>query len=299
MRQKAEKYNSSAVSQNRSGDHVTKRIVVLPMFLGLALSLFALPVSSPEENYVKAESLLLGNNVSLTDRSDALNLLQLAAEDGFAPAQTALGTVLETGALGAQDAQKAIDWYTKAANQGDWIAQLSLGRIYFRGFAVPRDASTARKWFLLAAASGDAVSAYYLGRLSDEGAGNPNYQEAAKWYLQAAEAGNPFAQERLGRLWLKGLVGSGSKQEAYVWLLVSVEFGNRHSSLTLQSMEGDIGKNGADAARRQALEIRDRILARRTSQCATWDGQYDDPPTPPPLQVQPACESLKADTSAN
>src|SRR5260370_36927014 len=114
MRQKAEKYNSSAVSQNRSGDHVTKRIVVLPMFLGLALSLFALPVSSPEENYLKAASLLLGDNVSLTDRSDALNLLQLPAEDGFAPAQTALGPVLETGPLGTQNIHKGTDAATKA-----------------------------------------------------------------------------------------------------------------------------------------------------------------------------------------
>src|SRR5260370_16692848 len=153
MRQKAEKYNSSAVSQNRSGDHVTKRIFVLPMFLGLALSLFALPVSSPEENYLKAASLLLGNNVSLTDRSDALNLLQLAAEDGFAPAQTALGTVLETGALGAQDPQKAIDWYTKAANQADWILKLSFVPIYFRRFPFPPNPPPPRTRFILCAHS--------------------------------------------------------------------------------------------------------------------------------------------------
>lgn len=275
---------------------MTKLIAVLLLVIASALP--AVAASSPEETYRKATSLLVGNNPSLTDRSDALNLLQLAAEDGFAPAQTALGTVLEAGALGTQDTQKAIDWYTRAANQGDWIAQLSLGRIYFRGLAVPRDASAARKWFLLAAASGDGVSTYYLGRLSDEGAENPNYQEAAKWYLQAAEAGNPFAQERLARLWLKGLIGSGSKQEAYTWLLVSVELGNSHALGALQSMESDIGKNSADAARREALDIRDRILARQTGPCGTWDGQVAESPIPPPLRLQPSCEMLKTGSLA-
>lgn len=277
---------------------MTKRIA-FPLLLAFALSLSALPASSPEENYRKGMSLLLGNNADSMDRNDAVNLLQSAADRGFAPAQTALATAYEQGTFVTEDIQRAILWYTKAANQGDWIAQLSLGHIYFRGFAVPRDPSEARKWFLLAAASGDGVSAYYLGRLSDDGEANVNYREAAKWYRQSAEAGNPFAQERLGRLWLKGLAGSPSRQEAYVWLLVAVEFGNQRALEPLQSMESDIGKSGAVAARRQALELRDRILSYRSSACGSWDGQYSDSPTPPPLQLQPSCGNVRTASTAN
>lgn len=278
---------------------MSKRIAAFPLFLTFAVSLFALPPSSPEENYRKAMSLLLGDNVDSMGRTDAVNLLQSAADQGLAPAQTALATAYEQGALVTEDIQRAILWYTKAANQGDWIAQLSLGRIYFRGFSVPQDTAAAKKWFTLAAASGDSISAYYLGRLSDQDAAAANPSEAAKWYRQSAEAGNPFAQERLGRLWLKGLAGSGSRQEAYVWLLVAVELGNQRALEPLQSMESDIGKSGADAARRQALELRDRILAHRQIACGGWEGQYGDSPTPPPLQLQPSCATVRAESAAN
>src|SRR5262249_40045795 len=151
------------------GAPLARRIVLLLLSLAFAFSLSALPTSSPGEKYRKAMSLLLGNNLSLQDRDDALKLLQSAAEEEFAPAQTALGTVYELGTLGSADIQRAIHWYTKAANQGDWIAQFSLGRIYFYGFGVSRDAVATRRWFALAAVSGDGYSAYYLGRLFDEG----------------------------------------------------------------------------------------------------------------------------------
>jgi TPR repeat protein len=278
---------------------VTRRIVLLLLSLGFSLSPFALPASSPEEKYRKAMSLLVGNNPSLEDRDDALNLLRSAADQGFAPAQTALGTAYELGTLSSADIQRAIDWYNKAADQGEWIAQFSLGRIYFYGFGVPRDAAAARKWFALAAVSGGGASAYYLGRLFDEGEQAADYSQAAKWYRQSAEKGNPFAQERLGQLWLKGLVGSGSRQEAYAWLLVAVEFGNSHALQALQSMEGDIGKSGADAARRQALEIRDRVLVYRERACGPWDGQYADLPTPPPLALQFSCRAMNPGSAAD
>jgi TPR repeat protein len=243
-------------------------------------------------------SLLL-SNASLTDHGDAAALLQSAADAGFAPAQTALATAYEHGSLGTPDIQLAIQWYTRAANQGDWIAQLSLGRILFRGSAVPRDTSAAKRWFVQAAASGDGASALYLGRLYDEGEATTNYPEAAKWYRQSAEAGNPFAQERLALLLLKGLFGPSNKPEAYAWLLVAVEFGNHRALQELQSMESDIGKTGADAARRQALEMRDQILGKIARDCGRWDGQYADSPTPPPLRSQPSCERLKHEAAAN
>lgn len=272
-------------------------IATVLLFLVSSVAVWPAPASSSEENYRRAMSLLLSNS-SLTDHGDTAALLQSAAEAGFAPAQTALGTTYERGSLGTPDIQLAIQWYTKAANQGDWIAQLSLGRIFFRGSAVPRDTSAAKRWFAQAAASGDGASALYLGRLYDEGEATTNYPEAARWYRQSAEAGNPFAQERLALLLLKGLFGPSNKQEAYAWLLVAVEFGNQRALQALQSMEGDIGKSGADAARRQALEMRDQVLENIGRNCGRWDGQYADSPTPPPLRSQPSCERLRLGAGA-
>jgi TPR repeat protein len=279
---------------------MTRRMALPLLFLALQVSVFAAPASSPEENYRRAMSLLVGNSLNLTDRSEVLSLLQLAAERNFAPAQTALGTAYERGTLGTQDIHQAIEWFTRAGGQGDWIAQLSLGVIFFKGVSVPRDTSAAKKWLTLAAASGDGAAAFYLGRLQDEGGGAiTNYPEAINWYRLAALAGNPFAQERLASMLLKGLGGSRKPAEAYMWLLVAVELGNHRALQSLQSMEGDLGKAGADAVRRQALELRDRILGNIPRECSGWDGQYSDSPTPPPLRSQSLCEKVKQESAAN
>jgi TPR repeat protein len=279
---------------------MTRRIAVLLFFLTFQVPLFAASAFTPEESYRRAMSLLLANNLNLTDRSEALNLLQSAADRNFAPAQTALGTAYERGTLGTPDVQQAIHWFTKAADQGDWIAQLSLGLIFFKGLTVVRDTSAAKRWFALGAASGDGASAFYLGRLFDEGGGSTtNYPEAIKWYRQAAEAGNPFAQERLAVMLLKGLGAPRNPHEAYVWLLVAVELGNHRALQPLQSMEADLGKTSADNARKLAMELRDRILGSIPRECSGWDGQYADSPTPPPLRSQALCEKVMRESASN
>lgn len=125
-----------------------------------------------------------------------------------------------------------------------------------------------------------------------------HYPEAAKWYQRAAEAGNPFAQERLGLLMVKGLfVPKGfiaGRQEGYTWLLVAADLGNDSASKALESMQSDIGTTGVNTARRQALEIRDRILESRVKACAQWSDQYSAQPGPPPFDSLSACELVKA-----
>src|SRR5260370_41599533 len=105
--------------------------VAFALLLATSITAPAMATATAEEQYRNAISLLLGQNGSQSDRSDALNLLRSAANQDFVPAQTALGTAYEQGVLTMQDIQQAIGWYTKAANQGDWIAQFALGPSYF------------------------------------------------------------------------------------------------------------------------------------------------------------------------
>jgi TPR repeat protein len=256
-------------------------------------SLFA-DAATPQEQYRKAISLLLAGNNRQSDQDDAVNLLRTAAGSGYSPAQTALGTAYEQGFVVTQNTQQAIAWYKKAAEQGDWIAQFSLGRLYFSGTAVARDTAAAKKWFEAAAAdSRDGGSAFYLGLLYDQGQGAAtNYAEAAKWYRQSADRGNPFAMEKLGLLLLKGYgpePAQKNREEAYVLFLTAAELGNHQVDQQLRSIEPDLGKNGADAARSKALDLRDRVDSYARMQCGGWDGQYGNPPTPPPLNLQPIC----------
>ena len=247
-----------------------------------------------QDQYRQAMSLLLAGNPNPSDRDQAVTLLRAAASQNYAPAQTALGTIYEQGILATQDVSQTILLYRKAADQGDWIAQFSLGRIYFLGLGTAKDTTAAKKWFTQAAGAGDSGSAFFLGLLNDHDLGNPpDYGDAARWYRFAAERGNPFAQERLARLLLEGRGVKQDRQEGYAWLLVAVEFGNRQVQAKLDSMEGDLGKSGADAARKQALEMRERIPGYTRNDCAGWDGQYGESPTAPPLSSQLSCQRIK------
>jgi TPR repeat protein len=141
-----------------------------------------------------------------------------------------------------------------------------------------------------AAAAQDSGSSFFLGLLNDRDVANsPDYAEAAKWYRLSAERGNPYAQERLAQLLLEGLGVKQNRQEAYAWLLVAVELGNSQAQPRLLSMESDLGQMGADAARKQALEMHERILGYTRKECAGWDGQYSNAPTVPPLNNQLSC----------
>ena len=54
-------------------------------------------------------------------------------------------------------------WYRLAAKQGYAVAQLALGVTYIQGWGVPQNDKTAVKWYKLAAEQGDAVAQSYLG----------------------------------------------------------------------------------------------------------------------------------------
>ena len=45
-----------------------------------------------------------------------------------------------------QDAQKAVEYYTKAAHQGYVVAQNKLGEMYAQGRGVERNDAEAMKW---------------------------------------------------------------------------------------------------------------------------------------------------------
>jgi TPR repeat protein len=247
-----------------------------------------------EDQYRLAMSLLLADNPNQSDRDQAVALLRAAASRNYAPAETALGTIYQQGILVTKEASQAILFYRKAADQGDWIAQFSLGRIYFLGLGTATDTAAAKKWFTQAVGAGDSGSAFFLGLLNDHDLGNPpDYVDAARWYRFAAERGNPFAQERLARLLLEGRGVKQNRQEGYAWLLMAVEFGNDQARKKLSAMEGDLGKLGSDAARKQALEMRERILGYTRNDCAAWDGQYGESPTAPPLNSQLSCQRIK------
>ncbi len=97
------------------------------------------------------------------DYAEALKLFRLAADQGNASAQTALGIMYAMGQGVTQDYAEAAKWYRKAADQGDTSAQYNLGSIYRTGQGVPQDYAEAAKFFRLAANRGSANAQFALG----------------------------------------------------------------------------------------------------------------------------------------
>jgi TPR repeat protein len=76
---------------------------------------------------------------------------RLAADRGYARAQTALGKLYDTGLGVRQDHAEAMKWFRRAADQGEPEAQFLLGYMHQHGRVVAKDPVEALKWFNLAA----------------------------------------------------------------------------------------------------------------------------------------------------
>jgi len=132
----------------------------------------------------------------VTHVQQALTWYRKSAEQGFAPAQTNLGILLETGGQLERNYKEAASWYRKAADQGNAAAQFNLGLIYYsgRGDDIAPDYKEAITWLGKAAAQDDSAAQIALGRMYEYGQGTPiDYVQAYKLYLLAEAAGNDSA----------------------------------------------------------------------------------------------------------
>lgn len=156
------------------------------------------------------------------DGGQAKRWLLAAAKQQDAPAQAALGYVLETGVGGdGTDVAQAVTWYEQAARQNHPVAQGRLGLIYLRDGPM-RDYAAAAKWLAKAAAWGDQQAQLAMAELYEEGRGVPRDDAlAATWYSAAAAQKNVLAQWRLGRLYELGRGVSRDYVKAYMWYSIA------------------------------------------------------------------------------
>src|SRR6185503_4623882 len=90
--------------------------------------------------------------------AQTLTDLQNRAAAGNRDAQTALGTLYETGDGVPLDPARAAALYREAAAAGHVAAQINLATMYLDGAGVPRDAAAAVQWFSRAADRGNALA---------------------------------------------------------------------------------------------------------------------------------------------
>ena len=151
------------------------------------------------------------------------------AEQGDKVAQNDLGHEYAycEGFIWGKDA-KAVKWYRMSAEQGYAPAQTALGLLYYGGVdtVLAKNYDEALKWFRLAADQGYAKAQNRIGMMYELGQGVPqDYAEAAKWYRMAVEQGYPAAQCNLGIMYLLGHGVPPNNDEALKWLRLAAEQG--------------------------------------------------------------------------
>ena len=126
------------------------------------------------------------------DKTKAKQLIQKAADQGYAEAQTWMGDAEE-------DHTKKMQWYLKAANQNHPYAQYRMGVIYYFGQGVQINHYWAASWWQKAAEQGNTWGQYNLGLMYYDGEGVIRDRlrgcglirvAAEKGYIKAIEAYN-------------------------------------------------------------------------------------------------------------
>src|SRR6202044_172331 len=137
-----------------------------------------------------------GHGVLQSD-GEAVRWLELAANQGLAPAQFRLGGFYEKGIVVRKDLAAARDLYAAAAAKGNGKAMHNLAVLYAEGIDGPADYRTAAQWFFKAADRGITDSQYNLAILYARGIGvEQNYPESYKWFALAASKGDSDAAKK-------------------------------------------------------------------------------------------------------
>jgi TPR repeat protein len=168
----------------------------------------------------------------------AVEWTRKAADQGFAAAQWALGSMYDEGWGVAKSPSLAREWWHKAAMQGFAFAQCYLGVRYSGGLGVEKNYSLAVEWHRKAAEQGLAVSQNGLGVLYSEGNGvEQSYTFAVHWYRKAAVQGHSEAQYNLGRIYERGVWGvAKSNSLARMWYEKAAIQGHDDAKARLQRL---------------------------------------------------------------
>jgi TPR repeat protein len=172
-----------------------------------------------------AERYVQGNGVS-KDYAQAVMWFQKAAAQGDSLAENWLGRLYQTGAGVPADASRAAEWYRKSAEHGFAFGQYNFGMMLFGGIGLPKDAAQALVWFRKAADQGDVRSQYMLGVAYEDGKGVAKSEEQAlAWYRKSAEGGDVKAQMLLARSYRDGKVAPKDRIEAAKWFRMAADNG--------------------------------------------------------------------------
>jgi hypothetical protein len=142
---------------------------------------------------------------SEADESQAVELIRIAAEAGYAAAQRDMGKAHEYGWSTDIDLDIALDWYEQGASNGDPPSLWRVGIAYVDGKVRQPDSTRAVEYFRAAADAGFLDGMVSLGVMYATGDGvEQDFSAARQLYEQAAESGSAAALKNLGVMYMNG-----------------------------------------------------------------------------------------------
>jgi TPR repeat protein len=146
----------------------------------------AAAVAAPEDDHRRG---LQAYNTG--DVATAMSVLRAPANAGHAPSQSLLAFILDRGDF----VEEAARLYTLAAAQGDAEAQAALGNYYLVGRGVAKDEKQSLSYFSKAAEQGHVLALQVLAKAYREGGFGlqPDAAQAARWEARLAEIRAPRA----------------------------------------------------------------------------------------------------------
>jgi hypothetical protein len=135
----------------------------------------------------------------------AMDLLDQAAQEGYAPAQSTLAYILDK----ADDDERAFKLFQQAAEQNHAAGQYGLGGMYAKGEGVEKNPGLAGEWIKKSAmqsyqlAMRDLAHALEKGELGFE----PDISGALRWFNECSDAGDTVCKRRLAIAYSRGDLG--------------------------------------------------------------------------------------------
>jgi serine/threonine-protein kinase len=175
----------------------------------------------------------------------AMQAIVSQAEKGEVLPQYYFGETLENGygTKGGKDEKSALDWYRKAADQGYAPAQYALGRLYNEGRGTKKDYAAANEWLGKAAGQGLRDAQFQLGYNYLLNHGRKDLAGGADLMRQAAGQNHPEAQYYLGVLSALGLGTAPDKEAARTLLQQAKDNGVTKAGNALAFLDGTLNQS--------------------------------------------------------
>lgn len=142
---------------------------------------------------------------------------------------------------------------------GNAAAQLELGLHYVTGTGIPPDESAALLWIGKAAAQGNAAAQFELGSYYTLEP-HRNWQRAADLLRQSALQGFAPAQSSLAILYWAGKGVPQDQVEAYAWIGLAAEQGERAALEGQPSLQAELSETELREAWQRAQQYRQGAL---------------------------------------